>query len=155
MTTLTERMRRNPLKYVALVLSSPIIYGLIIPIVISDICGTLYQAICFRIYGVPLVRRADYIVLGRGKLKYLNLFDRLNCLYCEYANGVAAYAAEIVARTEWYWCPIKHDRNIKAPHAYYGQFIENGDSENIKEKMRQQREKCRACEVGCASEGKT
>ena len=66
------------------------------------------QAICFRSYRIPRVRRMDYIRLDRSQLAYLNWVETLNCLYCGYANGVAAYVREIAGRTEQYWCPIKH-----------------------------------------------
>src|SRR5690606_16864822 len=102
-----------------------------------------------RVYGIPRVRRRDYIVMDRGRLAYLNPYQKLNCLYCEYANGVVAYASEIAARTEWYWCPIKHSRQIPAPHAHYDKFMDYGDSENFRPRWRELRKQCRACEAPC------
>ena len=46
------------------VLSAPVIYAMIVPFVILDIGLTVYQAICFRLYGVPRVKRSQFIVLS-------------------------------------------------------------------------------------------
>lgn len=84
----------------AFILSAPVIYGMILPLLILDASVTLYQHICFRIYGIPWVRRADYMVIDRQNLVYLNIIERLNCVYCGYGNGLLEYAREITARTE-------------------------------------------------------
>ncbi len=93
-------------------ITSPVIYAMIFPLIFLDLTITLYQHICFRVYKIPRVQRADYIVVDRQYLSYLNIIEKLNCMYCGYGNGVAAYALEIIARTEQYWCPIKHAKNI-------------------------------------------
>lgn len=84
------------------ILVSPVIYAMIVPLALLDVSMTLYQAICFRAYGIARVRRADYILLDRGGLGYLNWIEALNCLYCGYGNGVISYAREIASRTEQY-----------------------------------------------------
>ena len=86
-------------------LSAPVIYSLIGPIALIDLWITLYQAICFRMYGIARVRRSAYIVVDRQHLAYLNAIERLNCMYCGYANGVLAYVREVAARTEQYLVP--------------------------------------------------
>lgn len=149
MASLLQRIKREPVRHFLLLLTGPVIYGLVVPIVIADLCATLYQWTCFPVYGIPRVRRRDYVVIDRMKLSYLNGFHKLNCLYCEYANGVIAYAGEVVARTEWYWCPIKHGKAIIEPHPHYHKFIEHGDGENFRGKLREMRKDCRACESGC------
>jgi hypothetical protein len=58
-----------------------------------------------------------------------------NCVYCGYANGVLAYVREIAARTEQYWCPIKHARPIPAPHARYRVFLEYGDARAYRQEL--------------------
>jgi hypothetical protein len=88
--------------------TAPMIYVGVIPFGLLDLFLAIYQGICFPVYGIPKVRRADYIVFDRGRLKYLNLLERLNCIYCSYANGLFPYATEVAARTEQHWCPIKH-----------------------------------------------
>ena len=98
------------------------------------------------------MKRSQYLALDRKKLSYLTFVQKLNCLYCDYANGVFAYASEIGGRTEWYWCPIKHPDNALRSHDHYDQFIEFGESDDFAKKHREQRLACRACESGCSSE---
>lgn len=111
------------------VLTSPIIYAGWIPFLLMDLFISLYQTICFPIYGIPKVKRADYMVFDRSDLPYLNIIEKFNCFYCSYGNGVAAYTREVAARTEQYWCPIKHARWVKAPHERYPTFFDHGDAE--------------------------
>lgn len=111
------------------ILTAPVIYAGWIPFLLMDLFVTLYQTICFPVYRIPRVRRSDYVVLDRGELPYLNLIEKFNCFYCSYGNGVAAYAREVAARTEQYWCPIKHARRIKAAHERYPKFFDYGDAE--------------------------
>lgn len=116
-------------------LSAPVIYLGWIPFLLMDLFVTVYQAICFPIYGIPKARRADYLVFDRERLPYLNAIERFNCFYCSYGNGVAAYAREVAARTEQYWCPIKHARRLRAAHDYYPKFIDHGDAEGYRREL--------------------
>ena len=70
--------------------TAPLIYLGFIPFSLLDLIVAFYQGVCFPIYGIPRVRRADYVIFDRGRLKYLNLLERFNCLYCSYANGLCA-----------------------------------------------------------------
>lgn len=149
MASLLTRMRRNPRHFFLLVLTSPVIYGLLIPFAIADLSGTIYQHICFRVYGIPRVKRREHVVLDRVKLTQLGFFDKLNCLYCEYGNGVISYVREITARTEWYWCPIKHAREMPDPHAHYDRFMGYDEADQFTPRRREERQHCRACEKGC------
>ena len=117
------------------ILTAPVIYFGIIPFAFLDLFLTIYQGICFPIYGIPKVSRADYIVYDRAHLKYLNLVERLNCLYCSYGNGVCAYAVEVSARTEQHWCPIKHARRMRAPHSRYPHFFDFGDAQQYRKQI--------------------
>ncbi len=130
---------------------APVIYSLIIPIFMLDAFVTIYQWVYFPAYKIPRVKRSDYILSDRKYLGYLNWIEKLNCMYCEYGNGVLAYAREIASRTEWFWCPIKHAQKVKGTHDHYIDFLEYGDGDAYKEKLHTAREKCRACEVGCAA----
>lgn len=121
--------------YVPSVLSAPIIYSVALPFMLVDVWVTLYQLICFPIYGIPRVRRADYIVIDRYKLAYLNNIEKANCDYCSYANGLIAYVREVTARTEQYWCPIRHAQRIRAPHPRYRHFVDYGDAEGYKREL--------------------
>lgn len=116
----------------AIWLTTPVIYLGIVPLALLDLFIGVYQAICFPVYHIPKVRRSDYVVLDRGDLPYLNVLEKLGCAYCGYANGVAAYFREVSARTEQYWCPIKHARRIVAAHDRYPGFFEYGDAESYR-----------------------
>jgi hypothetical protein len=109
-------------------LTAPFLYSLVVPLVLLDIWVSVYQGLAFPVYGLPLVSRRDYLVVDRHKLSYLNAIEKLNCTYCSYANGLIAYTREVAARTEQYWCPIKHARRIKGPHAHYHEFARYGDA---------------------------
>ena len=61
--------------------------------------------------------------------------ERLNCVYCSYANGLFAYATEIAARTEQHWCPIKHAKRLDAPHSRYWQFLDYGDAKSYRQQI--------------------
>ncbi len=121
-------------------LSAPLIYSGWVAFLLLDAFVSLYQAVCFPIYRIPKVSRRDYLVFDRSDLPYLNLVEKFNCFYCSYGNGVVAYAREISARTEQYWCPIKHARRLRDAHAHYPQFFEHGDAEAFRlgmERLRQ------------------
>lgn len=113
----------------SVVVTAPFIYAVIFPALLLDLFVTVFQALCFPAYGIPKVKRADYIVFDRQNLAYLNILEKINCGYCSYVNGLFAYVREIGARTEKYWCPIKHVRKLIAPHAHYADFVEYGDAE--------------------------
>lgn len=118
--------RDSPIKSIV---SAPIIWSCILPALIMDLIVSLYHAVCFPIYGIPKVKRSNYIVFDRQYLQYLNIIEKINCAYCSYFNGLIAYIQEIAARTEQYWCPIKHARRISALHSRYQKFLSYGDAE--------------------------
>jgi hypothetical protein len=111
--------------------SAPFIYGLVVALAVFDLGITLYQAVCFPLYRIAKVQRSGYIVFDRQQLAYLNFFERAHCTYCAYANGLIAYAAEIAARTEQYWCPVKHAHKVLGTHARYREFLDYGDAESF------------------------
>jgi hypothetical protein len=123
------------LKLLRYILSAPFIYGMIIPAVFLDICITLYQHVAFRLYGIPLVDRKNYIVYDRRFLNYLNLIQKIHCLYCSYVNGLFAYSVEIAARTERFWCPLKAAHKPKFTHAWYHDFADYGNPEEWNKKF--------------------
>ena len=132
-------VRAKPLN----ILTAPMIYLGFFSFIFLDIFLCMYQLLCFPIYGIPKVKRAEYLIFDRDDLPYLNAIEKFNCFYCSYANGLLAYGREIAARTEQYWCPIKHARRIKAAHALYPRFFEYGDAESYKkglEKLRREYE---------------
>lgn len=121
-------------------ISSPVIYALIVPLVLLDLFITVYQTLCFPLYGINKVKRSDYLVIDRHNLAYLNIIEKINCTYCGYGNGVLAFGMEIASRTEEFWCPIKHARKVKdVPHRYH-KYANFGDAEKYRQKIKQMRE---------------
>jgi len=122
-------------------LVSPIVYSLIVPVLIFEVFIFVYQLLCFPVYKIPKVRRADYIALDRQKLQYLNIIERCNCVYCGYVNGFIAYVQEVGARSEQYWCPIKHAQKMQNTHSRYQEFLPYGDADAyVKELQRLRRQ---------------
>lgn len=115
-----------------LALTTPLLYVCIFPMLLVDLVISIYHLVCFPIYGIPYVRRRDHFIFDRVFLPYLNLRDRIHCAYCSYANGLFAYLADIAARTEQRFCPIKHSRPPKFQHARYELFFDYGDAERYR-----------------------
>ncbi len=115
------------------ILSAPVIWAVLPAALFLDLMVTVYQAVCFPIYGIPVVRRGAYIVIDRHMLPYLNVIEKVNCVYCGYVNGLIAYVQEIAGRTEQYWCPIKHARKLTTLHSRYIRFLDYGDAAGYRE----------------------
>ncbi|MBX9710465.1 MAG: hypothetical protein K2X60_05475 [Xanthobacteraceae bacterium] len=133
-------MKTNALRYLAearplIVLTAPIIYSVIVPMIVLDIMVMIYQAVCFPAYGIPQVRRRDYLVFDRQHLAYLNIIEKFNCAYCSYFNQAIAFVREVASRTEVYWCPIKHARRVLGPHPHYAGFADFGDAQAYRERV--------------------
>jgi len=122
------------------ILTIPFIWSMMFPILIIDLFVTVYQSICFPIYKIPKVKRRDYIIMDRYNLFYLDKVEKINCWYCEYFNGVIAYVREIAARTEQFWCPIKHSTPLKDKHSRYDKFFEFGDYSTYVKELKKRRE---------------
>lgn len=128
-----RRLRQGVVAYVReggvlSLLTAPILYSLVVPLVVLDLWVSLYQVICFPVYGIAQVPRRRYFALDRHRLAYLNGIEKLNCTYCSYANGLIAYVREVAARTEQYWCPIRHARRVPEPHRHYRHYFDYGDA---------------------------
>ncbi|HEX7965481.1 MAG TPA: hypothetical protein VF651_07160 [Gammaproteobacteria bacterium] len=139
-----RRMKQGLLHYLSeappsFVLTAPLIYAGIVPLAALDLFLSLYQAVCFPVYGIPKVRRRDCFVFDRAHLAYLNIIEKFNCAYCSYGSGVSAYLREIIGRTEQYWCPIKHARRALHAHPYYRGFTDFGDAEAFRRELAQLR----------------
>ncbi|RTL54119.1 MAG: hypothetical protein EKK40_03685 [Bradyrhizobiaceae bacterium] len=133
-------MRTHALRYLAnarpmVLLTAPVIYSVIVPMIVLDIFVMIYQAVCFPVYGIPKVRRRDYLVFDRHHLAYLNTIEKINCAYCSYFNQAAAFIREVASRTEVYWCPIKHARRVLGPHPHYAGFADFGDAAAFRERV--------------------
>lgn len=116
-------------------ITGPIIYAMVFPMMLLDLCVSFYQWSCFPIYGITKVRRADYIVFDRHHLGYLNFIEKFHCAYCEYGNGLMGYMREILARTEEYFCPIKHAHKVLGTHGRYDRFLDYGDAADFETKL--------------------
>ena len=116
------------------IITAPVIWSCLLPALFMDLVITIYQLICFPVYSIPKVKRSDYIIIDRQYLSYLNLIEKINCCYCGYFTGLIGYVQEIAARTEQYWCPIKHARRTRMSHSRYKYFLDYGDGEGFREK---------------------
>ncbi len=123
--SLSYLFNANPL----FIITTPVIYSLIFPLLLLDLFAFVYQLLCFPVYKIKRLKRSDYIIIDRHKLGYLNIFEKFNCVYCGYANGLLSYVGELASITEQYWCPVKHARQIKNPHDRYWHFIDYGDAD--------------------------
>lgn len=107
--------KEHPKRFLRHTVSAPFIYMMIVPFVFLDIIIEIYHRICFPLYGLAYVKRSNYIIFDRQKLSYLPWYDKVNCTYCAYGNGILLYSAAIASETEKYWCGIKHYKaRIKA-----------------------------------------
>ncbi|MBW2100910.1 MAG: hypothetical protein JRG68_09200, partial [Deltaproteobacteria bacterium] len=94
--------------------------------------------ICFPVYGIPKVKRSDYIIIDRHYLEYLNIIEKINCVFCGYFTGLIGFVQEVAARTEQYWCPIKHAHKTKTIHSRYNNFfIDYGNGDRYQEKLKE------------------
>lgn len=115
-------------------LSAPFIYSMIIPLVILDIWTEIYHRATFPLYGLEYVDRSKYVKIDRHHLEYLNGLERVDCMYCGYANGLLHYVTVIVGETERYWCGVLHEQtgDFNNPEHHKG-FLPYGDEAAFKE----------------------
>ncbi len=126
--------KRHPERIAQQILCGPIIYVMIAPLIVLDICLEVYHRICFPLYGIPRFKRSQYFQFDRHKLQYLTLWEKVNCTYCTYANGLLLYASMIAAETEQYWCGIKNKKDAAyISPAHQKDFLEYGDKKQFDE----------------------
>lgn len=116
-------------------LVSPVIYAGVFPALFLDLFVEIYQRVCFPAYGVPRVKRKDYMVMDRRPLPYLNWIEKVGCYYCSYFNGLMGLVSEVAARTEQHFCPIKHALRPKTLHSRYRYFFDYGDMEAYRTRL--------------------
>lgn len=146
MAALQRQQKVGVLRYISKarflqLITSPAIYMLAIPFLLLDLVVNAYQLICFPVYGIPLVRRLSYFSVDHKHLDYLNVIEKFNCVYCSYANGVIEFVREVSAKTEQYWCPIKHAQRTPDPHRLVDNFVDFGDMEAYKKELNNIRKK--------------
>lgn len=137
MKNLLTWFREVPLLHL---LTSPLIYAMVIPAILFDLILFIYQKVVFRVFKFKFLKRSDYIVFDRHYLGYLNPIEKLNCMYCSYFNGLMHYASAIASRTELYFCPIKHAKKIVYQHEYYDDFLTYGDEVDYQKKLKELRD---------------
>ena len=120
-------------------LSIPLIYGMLIPGFFLHIALEIYQQTCFRIYGIKRVKASKFFVIDRQHLAYLNWFEKANCIYCGYYNGLMSFGREITSLTELYWCPIKHAQKLEHSHEHYHHFVDYLEGEEYRKKIKELR----------------
>ncbi len=121
------------------IVASPVLYGMLIPLAFLDLCLTLYHWTVFPLLHIPRVRRSTYIRLDRHRLAYLPWIVKLTCTYCGYANGLLQYAARLAGDTEAFFCPIKHQQRAQKFHAppHHAGFAEYGDAQGAQARYQQ------------------
>ena len=92
-------------------ITGPIIYSMIFPLLLLDAFVSFYQWTCFPIYGIPQISRKNFIIFDRQELQYLDWISKTHCTYCAYGVGIIAFVSAVIGATEHYFCPIKH--NVK------------------------------------------
>ena len=80
-------------------ITGPLIYGMVIPLLMLDACVSFYQWACFPIYGITKVRRGDYLVFDRRHLGYLNFIEKIEPRNGSYPD--AASTGGGVGKTNW------------------------------------------------------
>lgn len=115
-------------------IAGPIIYLMGVPLIVLDVLLALYHSTVFPLLGIPRVRRSQYIRIDRHKLSYLTAWEKVNCVFCGYANGLIMYTMRIAGETERYWCGIKHrdDPNFTPP-PHHQFFLPYGDERAFNE----------------------
>jgi len=117
------------------IITAPFVWFCIIPAFFLDLVVMAFQIICFPVYKIPKVSRSDYIVIDRHSLKYLNVIEKINCVYCGYFNGLMGFVREVGGRAEQHWCPIKHARKVGSIHSRYNKFLAYGDADSFKKDL--------------------
>jgi len=55
-------------------------------------CVALYQWLVRPLLGTPRVRWADHVIIDRHRIAGMSWFDKFNCMFCGYANGLTTMA---------------------------------------------------------------
>lgn len=73
------------------------IFGMVLPILICDAMLIIIYHTYFPAAGLKSkVTRKKFVVVDRWRLPKLKFAHKLNCFYCEYANGLAAWFDRMV-----------------------------------------------------------
>ena len=138
-TQVPEQAANNALGLWALVLrlrpinliTGPLIYGMVVPLVFLDLSVWVYQFVCFPIYKIPRIERVRFNAFDRQALRYLDWISKAHCSYCAYAMGVAAFASAVIQATEAYFCPVKHQHAMQAAQGSAVPYVEFDEPEGF------------------------
>ncbi len=136
-----QYLKEAPLLHI---LSAPIVYMMILPAIFLDVLLFIYVKTIFPIYKFPIIKRGDYIVFDRQYLGYLNFIEKLNCVYCSYFNGLMNYTVAVAARSELYFCPIKHAKKIAYQHEHYQDFLSYADAKSYHDDLQKCQQKAQS-----------
>ena len=117
-------------------LSAPVVYMMVLPALLLDVMLFVYTNVVSRVFKIRFGKRSDYLVFDRQYLGYLNVVEKLNCLYCAYFNGLMQYASAVAGRTEFYFCPIKHAKKIAYKHEFYDAFLPYGEGKEYQKNLK-------------------
>jgi hypothetical protein len=113
------------------IITGPLIYGMVLPLVFLDLSVWVYQYVCFPIYKLPRIVRAQFNAFDRQELRYLDWVSKAHCSYCAYATGVAAFSTAVIGATEAYFCPIKHQHKLQVVTASAVPYVEFEEPEGF------------------------
>lgn len=113
------------------IITGPLIYGMVVPLVFLDLSVWVYQYVCFPIYKIPRIERAQFNAFDRQELRYLDWVSKVHCSYCAYAMGVAAFGSAVIAATEAYFCPIKHQHKLQTTQASAVPYVDFEEPEGF------------------------
>lgn len=136
-----QKLHEKQLTNIKYLLSTPFIYGMIVPMLFFHILIEIYHRVCFYLYDMEYIDYRNHFRFDRHRIGGISPLQKFNCIYCEYGNGLASFTKEVIGKTEAFWCPIKHEDSPESPHAYYQQFMEYGNGRNFEEKRETVREK--------------
>ena len=112
-------------------ITGPIIYIMILPLLFLDLFVSFFQWSCFPIYGIKKFSRKEFFIFDRHELLYLDLISKFHCTYCAYGVGVIAYVEAIISATEAYFCPIKHKSPKKCSKTINCHYISFDEPDNF------------------------
>ena len=70
--------------------------------------AVIYNMVIARTHMLKPIPLSTYVIFDRHKIKELGYLDRLHCVYCGHANGLAQALVATLEQIESTWCPIKH-----------------------------------------------
>lgn len=101
------KAKKRPKRFFVHIFVLPLAIAMLVPLLIFDLCLSLYHRLAFAICGMKRVNRKAQFKLDQKKIALLDRKERFFALMIFYANGVLNYAKKILAESEQYWCQPK------------------------------------------------